>query len=389
MGQIVYTDYLEGDDPEEVQELAGGFWEDVINLVYDPENDPPLSAEELLDNIHGRTTKNAQAAMLQVLREGLPGDVVGLKGATLSFAALCLASGNIELLQQVAEAGPPDGYHRKRVLTKSQWLDELCCVRNSTSCHPGTIFAAILERLRPASAEMLRYALKVSPDHPAIAAPRVDLSLASRFPGNLHYALLHVALNGTVVPEDVLIRAKRVNQEPRSGVLDYLSKAAVECLKVMREHRIPVLPPAEQNAKGEAVQVGLDAMPFVTASGYGAEHEVALELLGTYRAYAGVSYDNRLRESHRDVGGCIPLDVAIWAGASGPAAALIELGCNLDPAIVCTVYGGDPVRAAQEGNRPETAAAVAEALMRRRIADTPTSAESTPAVAARRRRAAV
>jgi len=389
MGKIVYTEYLGGDDPEEVQELAAGFYEDIIHLVYDPEDDPPLSAEELLDHIHGRTTQNAQAAMLQVLREGLPGDVVGLKGVTLSFAAFCLASGNIELLKQVAEAGPPDGYHRKRVLTKSQWLDELCCIRNSTRARLSTIYATILERLGPASAEMLSFALKVSPDHPTIAEPRVDSSLANRFPGNLHYALLHVALNGTVVPDDVLTRAKRVNQEPRSGVLDYFSKAAVECLKVMREHRIPVLPPPEQNAKGEMAQGSLDAMPFVIASGYGAQYEVALELLRTYCAYSGVCYDTKLRETHRDVGGCLPLDVAIWAGASGPAAALIELGCNLDPQVVCTVYGGDPVRAAQEGNRPETAAAVAEALMRRKLADSSTAPGSSPTAVPRRRRVSV
>jgi hypothetical protein len=386
---ISYPDFMQGDDPEEVEDFAAEFWEEVIHLVHDPEDSPPLSAQEMLGHIHGRTSKNEQAAMLQVLREGLPGDVVGLKDATLSFGALCLACGNGELLKQVADAGPPDGFHRKRTLTKSQWLDELCCVRNSTSCHPSTIYATILERLGPASAQMLRYALDVSPDHPCIAAPRVDQRLASRFPGNLHYALLHVALNGTVVPDDVLIRAKRVNQEPRSGVLDHFSKAAVECLKVVREHRIPVLPPAEQDYKGEMVQVGLDAMPFVTASGYGAEYEVALELLRTYWAYSGVSYDAKLRESHRDVGGCIPLDVAIWAGASGPAAALIELHCNLDPAVVCTVYGGDPVRAAQEGNRPETAAAVAEALMRRRIADSPSSPKSEPTAAARRRRVSI
>ena len=60
-----------------------------------------------------------------------------------------------------------------------------------------------------------------------------------------------------------------------------------------------------------------------------------------------------------------------------------------NPAVVCTVYGGDPVRAAQEGNRPETAAAVAEALMRRRIADSPSRPESEPTAAARRRRVSI
>jgi len=374
--------HLQGDDPKAVADLAAAFWGDVVQLIRDPDEDAALTADELLDHLHGRTSVNEQAAMLRVLREGMasePGEPLP------SFAAYCLECGNAALLMKVADAGTPPGFNARHGHSQSEWLDELCCVSTATHNRPHNIFATILEQFPSCSVEMLRYALEVSPGHPAIAAPDVAPSASSRFPGNLHYALLHVALNGPVAVDTARQRARQVQQQPRSRALDHVSRTALLCLAVLRERGIPVAPPDEQSADGSMQSVGLDAMPFVVATGYGAEYEVALELLQTYRDYAGISFDVRLRETHWDVGGCIPLDVAIWAGASGPAAALIELQCNLDPQVVCSVFGGDPVRAAQEGRRPETAAAVAEALMRRKLAGAPATVPARTASARRRR----
>jgi len=296
-----------------------------------------------------------------------------------------LKCGNAALLVKVADAGAPTGFDARREHSKAEWLDELFGVRTATHNRPHSIFATILEQLPSCSAEMLRFALQVAPEHPALAAPEVAPAVPEQFPGNVHYALLHVASNGPVGVDTVFQRARQVQQPPRSRVLDHVSRAALLCMAVLRERGVPVVVPEAQAVRGNMESAELDAMPFVLAAGFGADYEVALDLLRTYRAYSGIAFDVNLRETHQDGGGCMPLDVAIWAGASGPAAALIEHGCSLDPARLCTVYGGDPVRAAQEGYRLETAAAVIEALMRRQMAGAPVTLAKGAAAARRRR----
>ena len=59
---------------------------------------------------------------------------------------------------------------------------------------------------------------------------------------------------------------------------------------------------------------------------------------------------------------------------STPAArpeAFADLGCNLDPGVVCQLHGGDPLRAAEAAEaagHPQRTAEIASALMRRQIA---------------------
>ena len=85
-------------------------------------------------------------------------------------------------------------------------------------------------------------------------------------------------------------------------------EGAVQCLQVLREHNVPIR---------RFEQIALDAQPYAMACGTHATHESVKSLMQAYIATGDLDIDAPLHKQQFDVGGCLPLDGAIYAG--GPA----------------------------------------------------------------------
>jgi hypothetical protein len=331
-----------------------------------------FTEQQLLDHLHGRTSPELQDLVIDALRGGFAHRATGTQ--TVSFAHLCIALGNFELLRRVVRSGPPQTRRFEKLGdSPAAWLDWLCSHSYQGSQLNGIAqsngYDTVLKTLRPDSVKLLRLAYELEPTHRCLvqeAQGCIPVRDETSYPGNFHYALLHLALNGSTSTSQVHSQARK--KEPfrmhDHGRGLEMHAAALECLAFLRSvDSVPWL----------SEKLPLDAMPFVTAFNLGSRYDDVRALMEAYRDMGLLDINECIHPARRTFGGDIPIDAAISAGASGAAAALIDMGCDISASKVAQRHGGDLIRMATELGRPETKAAVVQALMRRQLANSPRS----------------
>lgn len=312
----------------------------------------PLTADRLIGILNGNESPELREETLRVLREGFEWN----NWHRSPVADVCLKNNNVQLLKRIC-LEVDGGAHA------DWWLDRLCSFLHlpkaplSTKELKGSGYLLAKWRMRyPAAFELLEFAHRLNPQHPALSDFPGNQQLDDTCPeGTVHYGMLQGLLFGWESMRNVLTHAQRVGPSLADQIADqYVDYAPDQrLLKFMREIKAPCM---------WAPNLPLDATPFALSP---APAELVKPLLKAYIDAGLVDIDAPVHVDHESVGGCRPLDIAIWAGASGAAVALLELGCRLDQ--VAVAYGNDPIRAATEQGRMSTATAITASMMRSRL----------------------
>lgn len=314
-----------------------------------------LTPDQLIAILQGQKGEGLREVVLQVLREGVEWNRWDVRSPV---ADICVKHGNVRLLERIC-LELDDGKDA------AWWLDQLCSYSYyhpgdilSSKQHKGSAYVLAKNRMRfPGSFELLQLAYRVNPAHESLFSHPGNQGLDDTCPeGTVHYGMLQGLLFGWERKSSVIAHAQRVGASLADQIADqYVDfEPDMRLLRYMREIKAPC-----EWAPGLA----LDAAPFALSP---APVKLVKPLLKAYMDAGLVDIDAPVHKDHDGVGTCRPLDIAIWAGASGAAAALIELGCRLDVVALC--YGGDPIRSATEQGRMSTATSITEALMRRQLA---------------------
>lgn len=397
---------------------------DVVDDLIRHRDSESTEASDFIATLQGARGDSAQHAALTILRRGFSVTRRGIDMGHKGFVGACIAQGTPALATLVVKAGAPKTLmgqpwtppatgvlcgvedNGQAWLRQALWADFLSSYDSRADCLTtngeirGTrsaaaevgghgVFATILMSLGQVkgpelTAEMVDLLRAVyAAEHPGLELPGVHSGHVQRLPGNFHYALLHVALFGTMHVADVLTRAETVNPAPRDFGETVLAQhdVAMALLGFLQE--------VKGNRPHALGHPSMDAAMFALAADLPTARnprETLRELVSWYVSAGWVDLDARLGSHHQDIADCMPLDVALLFGGP-PAAVFLELGCDTaNPQLMFNKTGEGIIAAAQRSNRPETAALVTEVMLRRQLRDAAPAADAGDGAAPARRR---
>lgn len=284
--------------------------------------DRAAPADAVARLLHGSEGAAVAARAMAAVEHGLWSRDVGPRDLAnrRSLAQWVIIHDNIAALRALVQAGPPAG-HELAISPGQAWLDHLCCFTTANTCVKASLYTLAASTIGAGSADALALAHEMSPDDRDLRGPKQSSYPPFAALGGLHYRLLWATLSGLGSNlNDAVLRATTLNPEPlvRDRSMEELRlRYGSSCLTFLRSIGAPC---------GRYDGEPLDATPFVLAFGAGAEKQNVAPLMKIYASEGLVDFTKHVPEHLPQVGGSMPLEIAVWAGNSGAAVALFELG---------------------------------------------------------------